>query len=87
MDGRWRSKQEVINAVQKSVRSRDIWKSYQIVLFVLPRKAELIYSVIKQATNKELCIPTQCVVSNNLQQKNGPIIMGLWFQIQSKVFL
>jgi hypothetical protein len=86
MDGRWRSKQEVIAAVQKVVKSREIWKSYQIVLFVLPRRAELIYNVIKQSTNKELSIPTQCLVSNNIQKPNGPIILGLWLQMQSKVF-
>jgi hypothetical protein len=86
MNGRWRTKDEVIKEVQKVVKSRQIWSSYQIVLFVLPQRAEPIYKAIKQATNNEIKVPTQCVVSNNIQGTYGPKLLGLWLQMQTKLF-
>jgi hypothetical protein len=86
MNKLWKTKEDVIKAIPSNAKEK--WKNYQIVLFVLPQKAKLLYDVIKQATNKDLlCIPTQCMVSKNLKQTNdSPILMGLWLQMQSKVF-
>jgi hypothetical protein len=84
--GRWEKKDDLITLVKNKVKNEQTWKSYQIVLFVIPRRGEQIYRLIKQATNTEIRVPTQVLVAKNLQEYNGPILLGLWLQIQTKVF-